>query len=212
MVKQLPTTPDVITKPTRYSVGEKFEQKVYELIQRYFPKALKEVYIYINESRIIEIDTVVIHTSGIYIFEAKFKRGKIYGHPNKMYWKAQHTEFKASKFYNPLRQTEAHIRYLARKYRFSPYSCHTFIVFNNDADISEIQFSTNRTTVCSYNNLPTILKQLTANTNTSISPFILENIYHDMAHKSGVEKYRNIHKESFIQRQAKRTANIRRKR
>lgn len=185
------------------SDGVKFEYQVFTLIQRFFPKALKEVYVHINDNRIIEIDVIVVHTSGIYIFEAKVKKGKITGSPTDAYWRAQHTEYKSTKFYNPLKQTESHVRHLAKRYHISPASCHTVIVFNNDADISDIRYSTDRTTTCTYNDLPNILRQIGNNRNTPVSPFILEDMYYDLAHKSGVKRLRDMHKEAVIKKKVK---------
>lgn len=212
MDNKIPTQPPNKPKAKRLTTGEKFEQQVYKLVNRYFPNAIKEVYVYINEYRISEIDIVVVHTSGVYLFEAKVKKGKITGHPNQTYWRAQHTERKATRFYNPLRQTEAHVRHLAKRHGISPSSCHTIIVFNDGADISEIRFSTNQTTTCSYKDLPRILQHIKRNMTTPVSPFILENIYHDMNAKSGVQKYRDLHKEALIRNQLHKRQSLRRKR
>lgn len=214
MVKQLPYHPthqptnQPNTKPNpkpkthqrakKQTVSEKFEQQVYALVHSHFPNALKEVYVYLNEYKIVEIDIVLVHNSGIYIFEAKVKRGKIFGVPTQPYWTAQHTERKATRFYNPLRQTEAHVKHLVKRYRISPMSCHSVIVFNDGADISEIRYSTNQTTTCTYKDLPNILQHIKRNMNTPISPFILEDIYHDLSAKSGVQKYRDLHKEVLL--------------
>lgn len=201
MVRQMTAPPqDANIKLTDAQI---FEQKVYNLVHKYFPNALKEVYVYTSDKRIVEIDVILVHTSGIYLFEMKDKKGKITGTPTSVYWKAQHTEYKSSKFYSPLMQTETHVRHLARLYNISPASCHSIIVFGRKSDITDVRFSTNQTTLCGYSDLPHILKMIRANKNTPISPFILEDIYHDLSQKSGVQKFRNIHKEAVIRKKAK---------
>ena len=206
MVRQL-TSHD---EPKKLTYGARREQEVYNLISRWFPNALKEVYVHRNNSQIVEIDIAVVHTSGIYIFEVKTKRGKIFGSPNDKYWVAQHSETKSSKFFNPLKQTESHVRNLSKLYRISPLSCYSFIVFTDRVDISGVEYRTNQTAVCLKRDLPNILNRIKNNKNTPISPFVLDDIYQDLSYKSGVEKYREIHKSSVIQKRTKRKSPTRR--
>lgn len=179
----------------RESLGRQFEQKVYNLVKKHFPNALREVFVYSTSRSIVEIDMVVVHNSGLYLIEAKVKTGRIYGSPTSVYWETYFDKNRCARFYNPLRQTDSHVKHLVRRYRISPFICHSIIVFEDKSDIRRVKYNTNHTTVCNFRDLENILIQIKQNQEMRLSPFVLDNIYADMKNNAGEQKLRSMHKE-----------------
>lgn len=79
-----------------------------------------------------EIDVIMLHRSGIYVFESKNYQGAVYGTEHQSQW-CHCTKNKYS-FYNPISQNETHIRAL-RKILGEDYTYHNIIVFGNEASL-----------------------------------------------------------------------------
>ena len=68
-----------------------------------------------------------MHKTGLYVFECKNYRGKIYGSDNDEYWVSK-TRNGAFSFYNPIKQNEGHIRALKSHLDIPMYN---IVVFSN---------------------------------------------------------------------------------
>lgn len=91
--------------------GDLGEYNLYKALQgRIDGKYLFNLHVPCGTS-ISEIDLVLIHKTGLYVFECKNYRGKIYGSDNDEYWVSK-TRNGAFSFYNPIKQNEGHIRAL----------------------------------------------------------------------------------------------------
>ena len=87
---------------------------------------------------VTEIDLVLLHQTGIYVFEAKNYAGSIYGRQQDEYWsQIKHQEEK--EFYNPMKQNETHIRALSYYLHIPEQIFCSYIVFGNQAILKEIE-------------------------------------------------------------------------
>ena len=177
---------------TGITPSEKFELEVFEMVKEFFPNALHEVFIYRSVKNVSEVDIILIHTSGIYLFEAKRRGSRIYGSPTHSYWRAICAS-EITWFLNPVKQTMTHINQLCKKYKISPTSCHALVVFDDKSDISNVTYVDPRYTVCNFKDLSSHLTNIANNQETPISPFILEEMQYKLSRTSGSEKYRSIH-------------------
>lgn len=71
---------------------------------------LPNIYLVRPNGNTTEIDTVMIHTSGIYIFEMKNYSGAVYGSPSSKEWTQIFGKNKKTRFYNPIFQNQIHQR------------------------------------------------------------------------------------------------------
>ena len=59
-----------------------------------------------------EIDAIMIHTSGVYVFESKNWIGDISGSDGDNEWKCQYENGTSNNYYNPMKQNDKHIKVL----------------------------------------------------------------------------------------------------
>lgn len=69
-------------------LGSKGELNIFEDLKflEKEPLFLFNIYIPINENKFTEIDVIMLHPSGIYVFESKNMKGCIFGNENDKYW------------------------------------------------------------------------------------------------------------------------------
>ena len=68
----------------------------------------RNLYIPAN-NKTVEIDLLMIHEKGIFVFESKNYSGWIFGSADQLYWTQCLQNGTRHKFYNPIRQNDTHI-------------------------------------------------------------------------------------------------------
>lgn len=106
--------------------------------RRYY-KILRNVYIPIH-GRYSEIDVLLLHKSGIYVFESKNLSGSIYGDENHHKWQRYKPNGKTDYIPNPILQNDKHIEALLNFLRQNKYQSRVFsmIVFGSKANLKYI--------------------------------------------------------------------------
>lgn len=133
---------------------------------------MKNVYIP-YKNRTVEIDLIMLHEKGIYVFESKNYGGWIYGNENSTYW-TQTLKSRAGiqkvKFYNPIMQNKTHIKaleeYVGFPERIKPVSV---IVFGNRCLLKEVPKSRENLIICYKAHLLKKLEENFAQSKISIS-------------------------------------------
>ncbi len=97
-------------------------------------KILMNLNVPIDNSKTTEIDLVLIHETGLYVFEIKHYKGTIYGKDTDAIWTQYFRTVKNNTFKNPIEQNKYHIQALKKLFPETPI--HSCIVFTNyDCDI-----------------------------------------------------------------------------
>ena len=97
-------------------------------------KFLMNLNIPTNNGRTTEIDPLMIHESGIYVFEIKHYKGTIYGNVDDSTWTQYFRTAKNNVFNNPVLQNGYHVRALHEMFPHSPI--YSVIIFtNSDCDL-----------------------------------------------------------------------------
>lgn len=158
-------------------------------------KVLMNIIIPIN-NRQTEIDIIIIHEVGIFVIEAKYYKGKIYGDSDGQRWTQYFRSARNNTFINPIKQNDYHIRALRQYVEDLPL--YSFIVFvNNECELKIIN-NRNDVFVTYLEGYPSNLSyclELTINNNKSVlSLEEIDNIFNKL------KKYSNITegKEIFI--------------
>lgn len=94
-------------------------------------KFLMNLHIPISNGQTTEIDLIMLHPTGLYVFEIKHYKGTIYGNVDDEKWTQFFRTTKNSVFDSPIQQNAYHLRALERLFPNLPL--HSFIVFSNDA-------------------------------------------------------------------------------
>ncbi len=121
-----------------YKVLESLEQPRKFLFNLYLPKW---------NGGTTELDIVLLHESGIYVFESKNYGGWIFGSEKQQYWTqtlpAGRGQSQRYRFYNPILQNSGHLDRLyqiLRPLRFlgGPPPYHSFIVFSDRCTLKQV--------------------------------------------------------------------------
>ncbi len=115
-------------------------------------KILMNLNIPAGNGKTTEVDLVMLHESGIYVFEAKHYKGTIYGRYEDSTWTQYFRTQLNSHFPSPIRQNEYHIAALKRLFPEIPI--YSFIVFTNeDIDVRVTGWENTGIIVCSLRNI-----------------------------------------------------------
>lgn len=115
------------------------EYQVARQLQQYIPKGAKLLYnLYIPyKGGDTEVDIVMIHSSGIYVFESKNYRGIISGTKQDKLW-TQYINGQSYSFYNPLHQNNTHVA-AVRKIVGETVNIHPMVVFGQNCILSLVK-------------------------------------------------------------------------
>lgn len=110
-------------------------------------KFLFNLYLPIWNGRTTELDVVLLHESGIYVFESKNYGGRIFGSEEQQYWTqvlpAGDGWSQKHRFYNPILQNEGHLDRLYQilrpvKLLSGPPPYYSFIVFGHRCELIDV--------------------------------------------------------------------------
>ncbi len=97
-------------------------------------KILMNVRLPVSSTKTTEIDLIMIHKTGIYVFEIKHYKGRIYGNTNDNHWTQFFITTKNNVILSPAKQNEYHIEALKKIYPNVPM--HSAVVFTrNDCEL-----------------------------------------------------------------------------
>lgn len=108
-------------------------------------KFLFNVYVPKEDGTTSEIDVLMIHETGIYVFESKNYSGWIFGSEKNRTWTATLPQGKGRskkvKFYNPIMQNKGHIKYLKSYLGNESIDYFSYIVFSERCELKKIELS-----------------------------------------------------------------------
>ncbi len=142
-------------------------------------KILMNLNVPIDNSKTTEIDLVLIHETGLYVFEIKHYKGIIYGKDTDAIWTQYFRTVKNNTFKNPIEQNKYHIQ--ALKKLFPEMPIHSCIVFTNyDCDI-RVTNSNEEIDICELRNISRTLEYRFAKTTNKYSMSDIDNIFEKLS-------------------------------
>lgn len=127
------------------------------------PYFFRNLYLPTVTGRTTEIDLVMVHESGIYVFESKDFSGWIFGSQSHQYWtQTLPGKWHAHKtrFFNPLLQNAAHIRHLRRILNIEGLPYYSYIVFSNRCVFKDIHVESGHTVLHLADLRQSVIKQI----------------------------------------------------
>lgn len=118
-------------------------------------KLLMNLNIPVDASKTTEIDLLMIHETGIYVFEIKHYKGTIYGKDSEPTWTQYFRTVKNNTFKNPLLQNQYHIAAISKLFPTIPIQ--SIVVFTSDDCDLRISNSSN-TDICLLDEINYTLK------------------------------------------------------
>ena len=134
-------------------------------------KLLMNLNIPVGNGKTTEIDLLMIHETGFYVFEAKHYKGTIYGDDKGEIWTQYFRTVKNSVFRNPMLQNEYHLSALKKLFPSVPVK--SIIVFTNDDCDIRVDNSNVNISLCNLNNL---IMNVTNSFESSTKRYTMEEI------------------------------------
>lgn len=133
---------------------------------------LKNVYLPAQD-KTTEIDLLMLHEKGIFVFESKNYSGWIFGDTERLNWTQSLPNGEKHRFYNPIRQNRTHIKALS-EYLNKPTSAFiSYIVFSERCSLKQVPYSATDLVIVRR---PNMLKSLRATLDASPSIYSREEI------------------------------------
>ncbi|MBO4914253.1 MAG: NERD domain-containing protein [Oscillospiraceae bacterium] len=117
---------------------------------------LKNLYIP-SAGKTTEIDLLMLHERGIFVFESKNYSGWIFGSADQLQWTQSLQGGQKNHFYNPIRQNQTHIKALAQYLGLPVEAFTSYIVFSERCDLKKVPEDTKAVVICRR---PKMLKHL----------------------------------------------------
>lgn len=159
--------------------------KVYSFVDA-SSKILMNLEIPIDSYHKTEIDLLLIHETGIYVFEVKHYKGTIYGKDSDNIWTQYFKTTSNKTFRNPLVQNGYHVRALANLLPGIPI--YSVVVFTNeDADI-RVENTNPLVEICDIQSLEYTIKNLFKRNAKRILPEEANSIFKNLCQYSPIVK------------------------
>ena len=98
---------------------------------------LKNIYVP-YQGKTSEIDLLMIHEKGIFVFESKNYSGWIFGNASQLNWTQSLQNGEKHHFYNPIRQNQTHIKALSEYLDMPVSSFISYIVFSERCSLKSV--------------------------------------------------------------------------
>ena len=145
-----------------------------ENIEGYY-KTLHNIYVpYRNKTS--EIDVLLIHEKGIFVFESKNYSGWIFGSAEQQQWTQMLNKQTKNRFYNPIKQNATHINALSQYLQIDKSLMKSFIVFSERCELKKIPNDTTEYTILRRHHLLRELKKEIASKNITFTPQEVDGI------------------------------------
>lgn len=149
-------------------------------------KILMNLNIPVSSTKTTEIDLILIHETGLYIFEVKHYKGTIYGKSSDNIWTQYFRTAKNNTFKNPMLQNEYHIKAIKELLPNIPVK--SIIIFTNDE--CEIKVTNTNTDIelCTLYDIHQTLNRNFNFSNTTISTGKIDEIFCQLSPYSKIKE------------------------
>lgn len=100
-----------------------------------------------------EIDVVMLHEKGVFVFESKNYSGWIFGSADQRNWTVTFNANSKERFYNPIKQNQSHIKALAKHLGLETDAFRSFIVFSERSSLKKVPPDTEEYVICRRHHL-----------------------------------------------------------
>lgn len=100
-------------------------------------KALHNVYLP-NKGKTTELDVLLVHEKGVFVFESKNYSGWIFGSADQQKWTQSLRGGEKNQFYNPMKQNDIHRKALAEFLGIPLEQISSYIIFSNRCELKSV--------------------------------------------------------------------------
>ncbi len=186
-------------------LGEFFTYKYLKSLEGY-KRYLFNLYIPKNNGETTELDVVLLHESGIYVFESKNYSGWIFGTESQQYWTqtlpAGRTRSQKKQFYNPILQNKGHLKWLQAFLADQTLPFYSYIVFSDRCTLKNVTLTSGKHYVVNRYNLLSAVRQNAAKAGIQLSTGKIDALFEKLYPLTQVDEARKIMHIRNIQQKA----------
>ena len=163
----------------------------YLLLTKLYPsidgqsKILMNIKLPASMGKTTEIDLLMIHESGLYVFEVKNFKGTIYGKYSDEIWTQYLRTKKNNCFHNPVKQNEYHVA--ALKSMFPNLPVYSFIIFTDiNTKLRVTGLENKKTIICRIDELAIYIKEINNTSKTVLSAEQIDNLFNELTQYSPI--------------------------
>ena len=178
--------------------GEFFTLSEIKKIDGYH-KELNNILIPLGNNK-TEIDLLVIHEKGLFVFESKNYSGWIFGNEKNKHWTQSFNRDTRYNFFNPVMQNEMHLSALEKLLNIDKNKMYSYIVFSERCELKDVPKDTDRRKIFKRDRLIPVVNNDISSRNECFSKEEIEMLYEVLMaykpdksemkeHKERVRKY-----------------------
>lgn len=148
---------------TCVDLGVRGEYLIWEYLQKLdgYKRYVFNCYIPKEDGGTTEIDVILLHESGIYVFESKNYSGWIFGDETRKYWtqtlSRRRGHVHKEKFFNPIIQNKVHLKWLSKYIDKDISLFYSYIVFSDRCTLKDVRITSGQHRVINrYEILPAV--------------------------------------------------------
>lgn len=161
-------------------LGEFYTYKYLKSLTGY-GRYLFNLYIPKNTGETTELDVVLLHESGIYVFESKNYSGWIFGTESQQYWTQTlptgRGKSQKNQFYNPILQNKGHLKWLQTFLADQTLPFYSYIVFSDRCTLKNITLTSGKHYVVNRYNLFSAVQQNIAKVGIQLSSDKIDKLF-----------------------------------
>lgn len=142
---------------------------------------LFNLYIPKTNGETTELDVVLLHESGIYVFESKNYSGWIFGSESQQYWtqtlKTGRGRVQKRQFFNPILQNKGHVKWLQAFLGDQTLPFYSYIVFSDRCKLKNSKLTGPKHHVVNRYDLLSAVQQNIAQTGVRLSADKIDTLY-----------------------------------
>ena len=167
----------------QFDKGSQGEYLIWDSLQQLpgYKKFLLNCYLPKRNGESTEVDLILLHESGIYVFESKNYSGWIFGTETQQYWTqslpGRYGQAHKVKFFNPILQNQAHLKLLGEYLGIDSHFFYSCIVFGDECTLKDITLTSGRHYVTNRSNLFAAISSHIQLSITKLSPEQIDSLY-----------------------------------
>ena len=206
-------------KDVMSDVGRSGEYLTYEELTRVpgYKRFLFNCLLPAKDGNTTEIDILMIHASGIYVFECKNYKGWIFGNESQRIWTQALSNGKGKKaqkehFYNPMMQNASHIRWLEKYLNgLYPGKIYSYIIFGDKCSFKSVTQTEHQHSLAHVGELSRMIGYDVKARGSVFSNEFIDKIYdklYPLSQKTEQERAEHVSQVKNIQKMQRNNAEI----
>lgn len=193
-------------------IGEYYTYKYLKSLDGY-RKFLFNLYLPKENGETTEIDVILLHESGIYVFESKNYSGWIFGTESQQTWTQTlpigKGRTKKSKFFNPIIQNKVHLKWLGQflgnEVQLPFYS---YIIFSDRCTLKNITLTSGNHFVINRYNILSAVQSNSTHVGKQLTPKEIDSLYEKLYPLTQITEAQKLaHIETIQQKHQKQHSN-----